>query len=259
MREVPYVERDVTDRHGPLGKHRRELAADHHPDERCAIDVAARAGPDRLAIAEHGDAIGDGEHFVEAVRDVDDAAAVRLEQRDDREQALDFPLGQRRRRLVHDDDLRVGADRLRDLDDLLLGHAQRLDEAGRIDRRANPLEERGGVPRSSRPIQPTPRAPGLERHRDVLGDGEVGKERRLLVDGRDAERAGETGIHLGDDAAVDDELAPFGGLGTGDDLDEGRLAGAVFTDEGVHLARTEFEGDALEGPDAGERLGDGNR
>ena len=125
--------------------------------------------------------------------------------------------------------------------------------AGSIDA---PIRSRSAaaVSRPSRPIQPAPRAAGLERHRDVLGDGEVGKERRLLVDGRDAERAREAGIHLGDDAAVDDELAAIGGLGAGDDLDEGRLAGAVFTDEGVHLARTEVEGDALEGADAGERL-----
>ena len=71
--------------------------------------------------------------------------------------------------------------------------------------------------------------------------------------------AREAGIHLGDDAAVDDELAAIGGFGAGDDLDEGRLAGAVFPDERVHLARTEVEGHALEGADAGERFGDGGR
>ena len=45
---------------------------------------------------------------------------------------------------------RVGADRLGDLDDLLLRHAQRLDEAVGIDRGADPLEQLRGAP-ASRP------------------------------------------------------------------------------------------------------------
>ena len=221
-----------------LGKDSRELAASHHPDERGAIDAGALAGFDRLPIAEDGDAIGNREDLLETMRDIDDAAAVRLEQPDDREQALDFAFGQRGRRLVHDDDLRVGADGLGDLDDLLLGHAERFDEARRIDRGADPAEELRRPALTCRPVQPPPRAAGFERHRDVLCDGQVGEERRLLVDGGDAERAGAAGIHRRHDVAVDDELAAIRRLGAGDDLDEGGFPRAVLTDEGVHFART---------------------
>ena len=259
MRHVPQVECHLSQRYRAFGKDSRELAANHHPDERGAIDAGAFAGLDGLPIAEDGDAIGNREDLFETMRDIDDAAAVRLEQPDDREQSLDFAFGQRGRRLVHDDDLRVGADRLGDLDDLLLGHAERFDQARRIDRGADPAEELRRPALTCRPVQPPPRAAGFERHRDVLGDRQVGEERWLLVDGGDAERAGAAGIHRRHDVAVDDELAAIRRLGAGDDLDEGGFPRAVLTDEGVHFARTEIEGDPLEGADAGKRFGDGGR
>ena len=102
---------------------------------------------------------------------------------------LDLAVGQRRGRLVHDEDARVGADRLGDLDDLLLRHAQRLDQPVRIDRRADArraARRRAGAAR----VQSTRRhtLPRFERERDVFGDGEMGKERGLLVDRGDAQR-----------------------------------------------------------------------
>ena len=113
--------------------------------------------------------------------------------------SLDLALGQRRGRLVHDQDPRVGADRLGDLDELLLRHAQRLDQPVGIDRRA---DARRAAPRArpARSRQSTRRhAPAaLERQRDVLGDGQVGEQRRLLVDRGDAERARRRRRHVRD-------------------------------------------------------------
>ena len=51
-------------------------------------------------------------------------------------------VGQRRRRLVHQEDAGVGADGLGDLDELLLGQAERVDRALDVDRGAQPLEQR---------------------------------------------------------------------------------------------------------------------
>ena len=111
--------------------------------------------------------------------------------------------------------------RLGDLDDLLLGHAERLDQARRIDRGADPAEQLRRPALPCRPVEPPPGAAGFERHRDVLCDRQVGEERRLLVDGGDAERAGAAWIDRRHDVAVDDELAVIWRLGAGDDLDEG--------------------------------------
>src|SRR5207237_1400695 len=81
-----------------------------------------------------------------------------------------------------------------------------------------------------------PRAARLQAQGDVLGDGQVGEQRRLLVDGGDAEVAGADGVVVGDGLAVDFQGAGVGGDGAGDDLDERGLAGAVLADQGVDLA-----------------------
>jgi hypothetical protein len=58
---------------------------------------------------------------------------------DDREEPLYLALGNGRRRLVHDDDVRVRGDRLGYLDDLLPRDAQSADELLRIDGRLDAL------------------------------------------------------------------------------------------------------------------------
>src|SRR5207302_9939506 len=54
----------------------------------------------------HGDAVPDLRRLLEAVRDVEDRHAFRLELANDAEQVLDLVPGQGRGRLVHDDDAR---------------------------------------------------------------------------------------------------------------------------------------------------------
>ncbi len=101
------------------------------------------------------------------------------------------------------------------------------------------------------------RRPGSQRlapDEDVLDDGEVREERRLLVDHGDP---GVPGIgrprehQLG---AVDEHAAGVGCVHAGEDLDEGRLAGAVLADESVRLARVEIDRDVVERPDRPEAL-----
>ena len=59
--------------------------------------------------------------------DIDDRDVLRLQAADDFEQALGFAGGQRRRRLVENDDAGVGAERLRDFDQLALALRQSAD------------------------------------------------------------------------------------------------------------------------------------
>ena len=58
---------------------------------------------DELAIAQHGDAVAQRGDLVEAMRDVDERRPVRPPRADQREQALDLGVGQRRGRLVEHD------------------------------------------------------------------------------------------------------------------------------------------------------------
>ena len=107
--------------------------------------------------------------LLQPVRDVDDPHAVRLQLADDPEQPLDLLVAERGRRLVHDQDPRVGPERPRDLDELLLGHRQPADLGLRVDRRADPVQQ---PPRPLAPLvpaDPPPRPARLQPDRDVLG------------------------------------------------------------------------------------------
>jgi hypothetical protein len=53
------------------------------------------------------------------------------------------------------------------------------------------------------------------------------------------------------DPAVDHDPAGIGRLGAGQDLEQGRLAGAVLAKEAVDLARDQVERDAVQRLDAG--------
>ena len=75
--------------------------------------------------------------------------------------------------------------RLRDLDELLVGDREPAREPVGIDAHAELLEERGRVAAHLAPVDPVPALQRLRADEDVLGDAEVGEERRLLEDDRD--------------------------------------------------------------------------
>ncbi len=85
---------------------------------------------------------------------------------------------------------RASADeRLRDLDELLVGDRQAAGRPARVDRHAEPGEElaRPGCTIAA-PVDGFETTQWLAAHRDVLRDGQVGEQRRLLVDDRDPGR-----------------------------------------------------------------------
>ena len=105
----------------------------------------------------------------------------------DLEQDLRLALGQRGGRLVEDQHPAIQRQRLGDLDQLLLRDRERAHRRGGIDV-AEASQDLGGAP-----LQPAiihqQRAAGVgRRHEDVLGDGDIGAERDLLVHEADAER-----------------------------------------------------------------------
>ena len=94
-----------------------------------------------------------------------------------------------------------------------------------------------------------------EQH--VLGDRQVGRERKLLIDDRDAVLPGRERTGDGDGLPVDQDLAARIRLvGAGQDLHQRRFAGAVLAHERMDFAGMDLERDVRERPHAGERLGD---
>ena len=96
----------------------------------------------------------------------------------------------------------------------------------------------------------------LERERDVLGDRQVRKERRLLVDRGDAKRARHRGIHRRDRPAGHGQSSRVGGHGPCHHLDEGRLPRAVLADQRMDFSLVEIERHTRQRAHARVRLGD---
>ena len=119
-----------------------ERAPDEQPHQLRLRRVGGLHARD-LPVAHDRDAVGDARHFLEPVRDVDDADAARRDLAHDGEQPLDFGGGERRRRLVHDEDLRRVGQRLGDGDDLPAPDrklAHRLVDADVLADDAEPLD-----------------------------------------------------------------------------------------------------------------------
>jgi hypothetical protein len=223
-----------------------DLAADHEADEAGLVDAADRVGADALAVAQDGDAVGEGENFFEAVGNVDDADALLAEIAHDGEEQVLLFLGERRGGLIHDHDARAGAEGAGDFDELLLGHRERADLGLGRNLGADAGEEFGGAGAAGGPIDAAGGRRGLQAQREIFGDGEVGEERGLLVNAGDAERAGGGGSEVGDGVAGEGDRAAVGLVRAGDDFDERAFAGAVFAEERVDFAGPQIEIDSAQ-------------
>ena len=122
-----------------IGRRRRldegvgHRSADDLLDEIARRGLADRDGGHAPPVAEHGDAVGDAEDLVEAVGDIDDADAARAEAPERVEEMLDVGLGQRRRRLVEDEDVGLDGERAADRDERALGGGKRRDADVGVD------------------------------------------------------------------------------------------------------------------------------
>ena len=85
-------------------------------------------------------------------------------------------------------------------------------------------------------------AAGLAAHEDVLGHGQVGKERRLLVDDGHPGVAGVGRAVQDDRLAVELQDTGVGAVDPGERLDQGGLPGAVLAREGMDLDRRTARG-----------------
>ena len=87
---------------------------------------------------------------------------------------------------------------------------------------------------------------------EVARDVERRDDRQLLVDGLDAGLAGVLRLLEVHRLPVHRDLAGVGDVRAGEALDEGRLAGAVVTDDREDLTGVEVEVDPVEADDAAE-------
>ena len=203
----------------------------------CDRQLLDRLRQDVAAVAHHRDALAEREDLLEPVRDEEHRAAVRAQRLDDAEQP------RRPRSLVS---AAVGSSITITRAFVVSAFAISTSCWSAIE---SPRASRSGSSRTpscsntaaaSRRIRlRVDAAEPLERLRadeDVLGDAQVGEERRLLEDDRDPGRLRLLGVVEDRLLAVEQQPAGVGPVDAGEDLDERRLAGAVLADEAVHLA-----------------------
>ena len=175
-----------------------------------------------------------------------------------REQVLGVVVVQRGGGLVEDQQAHVLGERLGDLHELLLAHAELPDRGHGLLAQSDALEQLGGPGVGLVPADHA--ALGLlVAEEDVLGDRQVGHQGELLVDDHDALGLGVVDGREADGAAavVDLALVAASRLDAGEHLHERGLAGAVLAADRVDLALVDRQGHVLEGDDAGKSLGDG--
>ena len=134
--------------------------------------------------------------------------------------------------------------RLGDLDDLLLGDRQTARDPAGSSAHAEALQDLGRDLRVHRArVDPPPGAPRLAADEDVLRDRQVGEQRsapgRSIATPASRAAAGLAGPRRARRCAA----ARVGQMHAGEDLDERRLAGAVFADERMDLAGAQVDRD----------------
>ncbi len=210
----------------------RKVAPDHHLDDRVRADLALAERADIRAVAENRDAVGELVDLRHAMADVDNCDAVSPKFADEPEQALGFPRRQRRRRLVEHEDFGFRMQRASDFNELLLGDRKHSDGCFRRERRAEPFEHRPAL-RIHRLAIDQAAVMDLVAEIHVLRNAQVRGKGEFLIDDRNAmllcgDRIGDV-----DMLPVDQDLgAGIGLVGTGEDLHQRRLAGAVLAHEG---------------------------
>ena len=186
--------------------------------------------------------------------DVDHAHAAIPQLPDHCKQPLGVRLRQAARRLVHDQHPRLGPERARDLDHLLLGDRETPGRPVEVEVLVPELRQRGGRAgprlRPPHPAQPLRLGP----QHDVLRHAQVRREAQLLVNHRDAvtlrvervDRRVRLSVQLG--------RAGVRPQGAAEDVHQRALARAVLADHRVHLAHCDLERHPAQGEGRAEGL-----
>ena len=123
--EVRHLQHRVARAAAPVeprrGIDRPQIAPDHVADDvGLGQPRGVEAGGDGAAFTQDGDAVGDGEHLLQPVRDKDQRMALLAQPREDVEQPVHLRRRQRGRGFVKDHQIGVKRQRLGDLDQLAL-------------------------------------------------------------------------------------------------------------------------------------------
>ncbi len=219
-----------------------QASSDHRLDQPLAIEFARRRRHHQFAVAEHGDAVGQQQGFLERVADEDDGDVLLHQPAYQAKEVILFLRRQRSGRLVENDDARFVMHGAGDLDHLLVRRPERRHERGRIDLKVHAGEELLGL--IVKPTQPVEEL--FVAQIDVLRHRHRRHQHGFLKHHGDAERERFRWRRQQHRLAVEQHFTGREPVHAGERLGQGRLAGTVFADDGVNFATLQREIDILD-------------
>ena len=229
--------RDIGGDLDPLALRRRlgtlgrlgDLGPEHELDDLLLAALRRHERADVGAVAEHGRPVAVRDHLPQAVGDEESRPASLLLSLHHREDALGEIGRQRGRDLVQDQQLRVARKRPREVEHPEHGQRQVERLLGEVDVEIEVVQV------------PPDRIDRRAGQPQVLLDGQVGHERRILEDGRETDVRRLRGRGDADSAAVHEDRARIRPDHARQHLDERALAGAVRAEQRMDLARLDDE------------------
>jgi hypothetical protein len=166
-------------------RRRGQVATDHESFDGGAVHRLAFERSGHASIAQHERAVGDPQHLVKVVRDVDDGHAAAAQVVEHGEEAFGLARAQARGRFIEDQDARVRAERLRDLDELTLRDGQAAAGRRWIEVEPNAREPARSLGMHGARVEPA-EAVVFAAQEDRPGQVEVLGKVEFLVHERDA-------------------------------------------------------------------------
>ena len=213
-----------------------------HVARKAQLRFALRlAGLDDAAVAQHGERIADGQHFVQLVGYENDGNALAFERSHQRKHTVNFHLRQGSGGLVHDDDGRLHQKRAGDFDDLLIGRVQLAHHRARVK---IDLHARKHLARSFDHVLAPQKRPLLFFAADekVFINGQIVDEIQFLMNERDARVHGITRGGKDERLAVQRDFARVRTQHAAENVHQRALSSAVFADQRVNFALLQREG-----------------
>lgn len=219
----------------PVGIEFRHIAPHHQPRHIGRLQLRGRVRGDQPAVAQHGYAVGDFLHFRQAVRDIEHGHAFRANIADDVKQRLGFDRRQAGRRFVKNDQPMRHEQHAHDLHQLPLGDRQAADDGVGVYHAAQFGDRPAGAVAHGTIVHYRALAQFAAKV-DVLRHRQIRREQYFLMDEHNAAMFGIHRPAQRDGVAVDTDLTARGLFIARQQFHERRLAGAVLTDDGMHLA-----------------------
>ena len=212
-----------------------------------------REDADKLAVSQHGDARGDFEHLRQPMADEDNGDPLQGKSADDVEKPLGFRPGERGSRLVHEDHASVVDQRAGYRHDLPLRNRKRAEPRIDVNVGSEPRQDVTGGSPYGLVIDETRCVAEHGLDADILSDGHLGEEGKILPDDLNAGCARHCRRHGADEVTGNGEMSAGRGLiDAGDDFDQRALAAAVLASDALHLAGQDLEADAVQRPHSTE-------